>query len=356
MAVITFAHRGGRADLPENTLPAFRRALELGARGLETDARLSADGEVVLAHDERIRRGLRRIRVPDTDCRGRSAELDVPRLADLYDECGVDFELSVDLKQREVARPLIEAARAAGGGAPGRLWVCSGSLKLLAELRDEAPDVKLVYSPGRNRVAPPAMERHAADLAAAGRRLPEPAPLRVDARAWSRCSTASGSSTFAWDTQETRYILAALRQGMDGIFCDRVDRMVATVGEWTDATPSSTSARVADELRQLQEAEVAGWPDAHEDATDQLISLDRAEERRVLRVLAVVAQHEVRVGRHLLGPERARLHVVREVRLAERATVDEDLAVPALDRLAGQADEPLHQVLDLGGARARPGP
>ena len=62
MAVITFAHRGGRADLPENTLPAFRRALELGARGLETDARLSADGEVVLVHDERVRRGLRRFR------------------------------------------------------------------------------------------------------------------------------------------------------------------------------------------------------------------------------------------------------------------------------------------------------
>ena len=42
-----------------------------------------------------------------------------------------------------------------------------------------------------------------------------------------------GLKTFAWDTQETRYILAALRQGVDGIYCDRVDRMVATVGEWS---------------------------------------------------------------------------------------------------------------------------
>jgi len=45
---ITFAHRGARADLPENTLAAFARALERGARGLETDAHLSADGEPVL--------------------------------------------------------------------------------------------------------------------------------------------------------------------------------------------------------------------------------------------------------------------------------------------------------------------
>src|SRR6202795_2215092 len=89
MAVITFAHRGGRADLPENTLPAFRRALDLGARGLETDARLSAEGGVVLAHDERIRRGLRRVRVPDTGAEA-LRELGVPRLADLYDELGVE--------------------------------------------------------------------------------------------------------------------------------------------------------------------------------------------------------------------------------------------------------------------------
>jgi len=231
MSVITFAHRGGRADFPDNTLPAFRRALELGARGLETDARLSADGEVVLAHDERMRRGIRRMRVPDSTAAD-LAKLDVPRLADLYAECGVDFELSVDLKDREVVHPLIEVARAAGGGAPGRLWVCTASLKLLEKLRDQAPDVKLVYSPGRTRVAPAAMERHAADLAAQGVDC-----LNLHHSEWTRGLVALfhrfGLKTFAWDTQETRYILAALRQGIDGVYCDRVDRMVATVGEWT---------------------------------------------------------------------------------------------------------------------------
>ncbi len=231
MAVITFAHRGGRADLPENTLPAFRRALDLGARGLETDAWRSADGEVVLVHDERIRRGLRRVRVPDASAAELRA-LDVPRLADLYAECGSAFELSVDLKDREVVHPLIDVARAAGGGAPGRLWICTASQKLLAKLRDVAPDVKLVYSPGRNRVAPAAMERHAADLAAQGVDC-----LNLHHSEWTRGLVALvhrfGLKAFAWDAQETRYILAALRQGVDGIYCDRVDRMVATVGEWT---------------------------------------------------------------------------------------------------------------------------
>ena len=39
-------------------------------------------------------------------------------------------------------------------------------------------------------------------------------------------------AAFAWDTQETRHILAMLRHGIDGVYCDRVDRMVAAVGEW----------------------------------------------------------------------------------------------------------------------------
>jgi glycerophosphoryl diester phosphodiesterase len=234
MSVITFAHRGARADRPENTMPAFRLALERGARGLETDAWLSVDGEIVLVHAERLRHGLRRLKVTEATA-AELGELDIPRLAQLYAELGTDFELSVDAKQHEVARPLIEAARAAGNGAPGRLWLCSGSRQLLRGLREEAPDVKLVYSPGRKPVAPAAMERFAADLAAEGVDC-----LNLHHAEWTRGLVALfhrfGLAAFAWDTQETRYILAALRMEIDGIYCDRVDRMVATVGEWTDAT------------------------------------------------------------------------------------------------------------------------
>ncbi len=48
---LLYAHRGAPAELPENTMPSFVRALELGADVLETDAHLTADGEVVLSHD-----------------------------------------------------------------------------------------------------------------------------------------------------------------------------------------------------------------------------------------------------------------------------------------------------------------
>ncbi|GAC1351727.1 MAG: glycerophosphodiester phosphodiesterase [Polyangiales bacterium] len=49
---LLFAHRGAAAEEPENTLPSFRRALEVGADVLEMDVHMTADGQVVVSHDE----------------------------------------------------------------------------------------------------------------------------------------------------------------------------------------------------------------------------------------------------------------------------------------------------------------
>lgn len=241
MPVITFAHRGARSVEPENTLAAFRRALVDGANGLESDAWVSGDGEVVLVHDPVVRRGLRRARVARTSADDLRA-YGVPRLADLYAECGTAYDLSIDLKDPEAAGPMIELARAAG--APERLWICVGSRSRLRTLRAEAPDVRLVHSPGRGKVVGTALERLAADLAADG----------IDALNLHHTDWTGGIVSllhrfslraFAWDVQEIRHIREMLRIGIDGIYCDRVDRMVAAVGEWTDgpaARPPDASA------------------------------------------------------------------------------------------------------------------
>ena len=114
MRPITFAHRGGKADGPENTLPTFQRALEHGASGLESDARLTADGEVVLVHDAVAKAGaFRRARV-DQSTATQLAALDVPRLADLYAELGTDYELSLDLYDPKARVPVLDVAVAAG--------------------------------------------------------------------------------------------------------------------------------------------------------------------------------------------------------------------------------------------------
>jgi len=51
-----FAHRGASAYSPENTIPAFILASEQGADGIELDVKLTADGEVVVLHDQTVDR------------------------------------------------------------------------------------------------------------------------------------------------------------------------------------------------------------------------------------------------------------------------------------------------------------
>ena len=51
-----WAHRGASGYAPENTLDAFRKAVEMGADGIELDVQMTKDGELVVIHDETINR------------------------------------------------------------------------------------------------------------------------------------------------------------------------------------------------------------------------------------------------------------------------------------------------------------
>ena len=51
-----WAHRGADGYAPENTMPAFELAAQMGADGIELDVQLSKDGQVVVCHDERLDR------------------------------------------------------------------------------------------------------------------------------------------------------------------------------------------------------------------------------------------------------------------------------------------------------------
>jgi len=56
---IVEAHRGASDECPENTLSAFRRAVELGAPSIELDVHETKDGELVVMHDETVDRTTR---------------------------------------------------------------------------------------------------------------------------------------------------------------------------------------------------------------------------------------------------------------------------------------------------------
>jgi glycerophosphoryl diester phosphodiesterase len=225
---ITFAHRGASADAPENTLAAFRLALELGARGLESDARLSADGEVVLVHGAVARQGWRRLRVAQTSAADLAA-LDVPRLDDLYEAVGSDYELSLDVYDPAAGRRLIEVARAVD--AVDRLWLCSSRLEVLIALGERAPTAHLVHSVKRRNIDVP-LERHAARLAELGIGV-----INMHRADWTTGLVGLFHRfelrAFGWDVQEARHLREMLAMGIDGVYSDHVARMVATVGEFS---------------------------------------------------------------------------------------------------------------------------
>jgi glycerophosphoryl diester phosphodiesterase len=232
VAPITFAHRGGRGDRPENTMPAFRDALSRGSTGLESDVHLSLDGLPVLVHDPVIRRGMRRIRIAATPAAGLAA-LGIPTLAALYEELGTGFELSLDIKAPAAAVATLRTAEHAGPAAVERLWLCLSSVDELTDLREASPTVRLVHSV-RRRAIGDQLERHAARLARAG----------VDAMNMHRSDWSLGLVTlfqrfgvkaFAWDAQEVRHIRDLLAMRVDAVYSDWVDRMVATVAEWNGA-------------------------------------------------------------------------------------------------------------------------
>ena len=47
-----YAHRGASAERPENTMPAFERAVEIGVDALEMDVHVTRDGHLIVAHDD----------------------------------------------------------------------------------------------------------------------------------------------------------------------------------------------------------------------------------------------------------------------------------------------------------------
>ncbi len=91
---ILLAHRGDSAHAPENTLPAFEQALQKGADGIELDAKLSADGQIVVIHDATANR--------TTDGAGKVSELSFAELRAF--DAGAWF----DAKFSGVKIPLLE--------------------------------------------------------------------------------------------------------------------------------------------------------------------------------------------------------------------------------------------------------
>lgn len=217
---IGFAHRGARAQAPDNTIEAFTLARRLGATGLESDVWLTSDGVAVLDHDGVVRAGRRRRAIGDVPRTALPSW--IPTLADLYGRCGADFELSLDVKDPAAGPVAIAVARDAG--AEDRLWLCHPELEVAAEWRPLSAGVRLVDSTRLRRIkeGPERRAARQADLGVDAVNLHHSDWTRGLTTLWHRFERLA----LAWDAQQPRVLDALLAMGIDGVFCDHVERMV----------------------------------------------------------------------------------------------------------------------------------
>lgn len=143
-----WAHRGTSSEMPENTLEAFALAIEQGADGFELDVQRSADGELVVCHDETVDRTsdgtgaivelalaeLRRLELGRDGLSG----VRMPTLREVFELVrGTDVVVNVELKNSVERYAGMEAAvleLVAEFGIGERIWLSSFNHYSLAEL------------------------------------------------------------------------------------------------------------------------------------------------------------------------------------------------------------------------------
>lgn len=228
-----WAHRGASRVAPENTMPAFERAIAAGADGVEFDVQLSRDGRVVVIHDETLSR--------TTDGTGRVVDHTLAELTALDASAGRDgwadvriptlaevlallapttLRADIELKNSEEPYPGLEElvlAEVAAAGMVDRTLYSSFSGESVRRLAGLAPaaEVGLIYS---SPLARPL--RVAAGLGASAihpdRRL-------VGGRGWVNRAHARHLSVRPWVLNTPERIEKAVRLGLDGVFTDLPD-------------------------------------------------------------------------------------------------------------------------------------
>lgn len=112
--MLIYGHRGASATEPENTLLAFRRAIEMGAEGLELDVQATSDRVPVILHDRELTRttsGSSAVDLIDFDTlRGFDAGSGerVPTLAETLELVGDRVHLDIEVKQGGIEREVLD--------------------------------------------------------------------------------------------------------------------------------------------------------------------------------------------------------------------------------------------------------
>ena len=233
---LVFAHRGGAALKPENTIEAFDNGMRLGADGLELDVHLSRDGAVLVHHDRTLDR--------TTPLRGpvaaRTADelrrAGVPLLTEVltrHREARVIIELKVNAP--ELAGAAVDAIRRAD--AVDRVCLGSFGLRVLRAVRSMEPAIATSAAREEVRLAlyrswirwPVRRARYQ------GYQVPEVAgATRVVSPRFVADAHRADLAVQVWTVNTDADARRLLSWGVDALITDRPDLIVPLVHDVTD--------------------------------------------------------------------------------------------------------------------------
>jgi glycerophosphoryl diester phosphodiesterase len=234
-----FAHRGGAAYEPnlfrENSMHAFKEAVALGYRYLETDVHATRDGVLLAFHDHVLDRV--------TDHTGAIADMTfaqvsearihgidpIPRLAELLAEFP-DARFNIDAKSPTAVALLVSTIEEYE--AYDRVCVASFGIRRLYELRRRlgwrVPSAASALGIGVNRFVPwvtwalntpaPVLQMPLS-IPVLGRQLPLVTQALVDA------VHRAGKKLQIWTVDDPETMVRLIDAGIDGIFTDRIDTL-----------------------------------------------------------------------------------------------------------------------------------
>lgn len=241
MSINIIAHRGANRYAPQNTLPAFRTAFELGADGIETDVHLTSDGVPVICHNYTIdglsngKGAIRNMTLEQFKSydfgsyfSDKFTDTPAPTLEELLELCcEFDFSvLNIELKPSKendfsVVKKTIDMVK--GFGLFDRLLISSFSAHLLIEAKKQdrscrtaylySPDKKDFYRVGR-RIEKFAREINACAL--------HPYEMLVSRQSVEKAHE-EGLAVNVWTVNKKSSILKLANFGVDGIITDKPD-------------------------------------------------------------------------------------------------------------------------------------
>lgn len=247
-----FAHRGASAYVPENTLLAFKKAVDIGADGVELDIHLSRDGRLVVIHDEMLDRTtnghgfvkdftlaeLKKLDASKTMTNSGFCNLRIPTLGEVY-ELLADTELlvNVEVKNSIFLYPgILEKAldTEAKYGMSGRVLYSSFNHYAMQELKRISPQSKtgLLYSTML-------IDPWNAAMAANADALHPFFPCIANTPCMIPKCRENGIAVNTWTVDEPEYIRAMLMLGVDSVITNKPDVAKSARNELSNDTENT---------------------------------------------------------------------------------------------------------------------